>query len=126
MNSQTVSLAEAAARLQVDPEQVLAWDMVVLRGAGRMAKVPAWCADARIARVIPILSQVFQGEALEYCLTHVRGFGHGRNGIEALRDGDWVLVLDRLQTWRRQYDRQMKKGNAGDHRPFDLVARLIC
>lgn len=125
MNPPTFSLADVAARLDLDPEQMLAWNMVVVLGDHGRAEVPAWCAEPCIARVLPILAEVFRGEALDYCLTEVRCFGDGRSGVEALRDGDWRLVLDRLKSWRRQFDHQMRP-QGGDPGRLAMAARSLC
>lgn len=78
--------------------------MVVILEVEGVPCVPVWSVDPRIARNLPTLSEVFRGEALACCLTHMRPFEDDRDGISALQAGHWRLVLDRLREVRRQYE----------------------
>lgn len=108
-----LTLQEAAARLDVSVEQMLAWNMVIIHEIDGCERVPAWSADPRIARYLPMLSQLFQGEALTYCLSQIRPLGDGRDGLDALRDGHWHAVLERLQVLRAKLDRALRRGGPG-------------
>lgn len=90
---------------------MLAWNMVVVLGDGDAPCVPRWCIDSRVARVLPILSELFQGEALDYCLTGFEPFGDGRTALDALRDGEWQGVLERLTALRRDFDEVMREAS---------------
>lgn len=99
-----LSIDEAAARLQVSVDQMVAWNMVAFVTRGEDVVVPRWSINPQIARYMPTLSEVFQGEALVYCLTHMRPFEDDRSGIDALRSGDWQRVLDTLRDYRLRFD----------------------
>ncbi len=102
-----VTLQEAARRLDLTVDQMLAWNMAVIHDIDGFDMVPTWSVDPQIARYLPTLSQVFQGEALSYCLTRIRPLDDGRDGLAALRDGEWRAVLDCLQSLRVRFDRVM-------------------
>lgn len=102
-----MTIHEAASRLDVSVEQMLAWNMVVVHDLDGQEVVPCWSVDPLIARYLPTLSQVFQGEALSYCLAKIHPFGDGRDGIAALRSGHWREVLEELQGLREKFDTVM-------------------
>jgi hypothetical protein len=102
-----VTVDEAAAWLGVSVEQMLAWNMVAFVTVGNATRVPRWSTNPQIARFMPTLSEVFQGEALAYCLTNMRPFGDDRTGVEALRSGHWQRVLDILRDYRNRFDELM-------------------
>lgn len=102
-----LTIQQAAAKLDVSVDQMLAWNMVVIHEVDGCEVVPGWSADPIIARYMPTLSQVFQGEALTYCLSKIRPLGDGRDGLEALRGGHWRQVLDKLQALRDRFDQAM-------------------
>lgn len=106
-NARILSVPEAAARLGVSVEQMLAWNMVVIHDIDGFDVVPSWSADPLVARYIPTLSQVFQGEALSYCLARIRPMSDSRDGLGALRDGHWREVLAALQGLRAKLDRAL-------------------
>lgn len=106
-NTRVVTIAEAAARLGVSVDQMLAWNMVVIHQIDGSVMVPVWSVDPLVARYMPTLSQVFQGEALSYCLSKMHPMGDERDGLEALRDGHWRPVLQELQALRAEFDRVM-------------------
>lgn len=87
---------------------MLAWNMVVVISDGDTPRVPRWCTEARVARVLPILSELFQGEALDFCLNRFEPFGDGRTALDALRDGEWQGVLESLINLRRNFDEVMQ------------------
>ncbi len=102
-----ITIAQAAGKLGVSIEQMLAWNMVVVHEVDGKEVVPLWSTDPMIARYLPTLSQVFQGEALSYCLRAIRPMGDDRNGLDALREGKWQMVLDRLQALRARFELAM-------------------
>lgn len=102
-----LSLDNAAERLGVSIEQMLAWRMVVVVRHDGLRRVPEWAADPAVARYLPALSSVFADEALTLCLTRPDLMGDGRDGIRALRDGDWRQVLDRLRDLRVRFEAAM-------------------
>ena len=102
-----VTIDEAAAALDVSVEQMLAWNMVVVLSVDDRLQVPRWSVNPEIARYMPTVSEVFQGEALFYCLTHMRPFGDCRNGVQALRGGDWRRVVEVLRDYRLRFDEIM-------------------
>lgn len=108
-NATVLSIEDAAARLGVSVDQMLAWNMVVIHEIDGFEVVPCWSADPLIARYMPTLSQVFFGEALSYCLAKIRPLGDSRDGLAALRDGHWRQVLDALQTLRAKFDHAMRE-----------------
>lgn len=104
-----VSIEDAAAWLGVSVEQMLAWNMVAVLTVSDEYVVPRWSINPAIARYMPMLSEVFQGEALVYCLTHMRPFHDDRSGIDALRTGEWPAVLDMLRDYRRRFDQVLQE-----------------
>lgn len=98
--SEYLSLDLAAERLGVSIEQMLAWRMVVVTKEQGQPRVPEWSADPAIARYLPALSRVFADDALTFCLTRPDLMGDGRDGLTALRQGDWQAVLARLRALR--------------------------
>lgn len=102
-----VSIGEAAAALDVSVEQMMAWNMVVVLAIGDRMLVPRWSVNPKIARVMPTISEYFQGEALSFCLTHMRPFGDGRSGVDALRAGEWQRVVALLRDYRQRFDEVM-------------------
>lgn len=103
-----VSVAEAARHLGLPAEQMLAWNMVVVIRDARGDRVPRWCLDPAVARVMPLLSDHFRGVALDYCLRHMRPRGDGRSGIDLLGAGDWLVVRDTLRSHRRRFDQILR------------------
>ena len=99
-----VTVEEAALWLRVSVDQMLAWNMVAVMAMGEETVVPRWSIDPQIARYMPTLSEVFQGEALVYCLTHMRPFKDDRTGVDALRSGHWLRVLEMLREYRLRFD----------------------
>lgn len=79
---------------------MLAWRMVVVTKEQGQPRVPEWSADPAIARYLPALSRVFADDALTFCLTRPDLMGDGRDGLTALRQGDWQAVLARLRALR--------------------------
>lgn len=106
-NTPVITVHEAASMLGVSLELLRAWNMVVIHCINGYEVVPVWSADPKIARYMPTLSQVFQGEALSYSLWHIRPLNDGRNGLEALRCGHWREVLDELKALRARFDNAM-------------------
>lgn len=104
-----LSLGQAAARLGLPVDRMLAMNMVIRlpdrRGGER---VPDWCADPAIARVMPLLSDHFTGEALEYCLVNMRPNGDGQSGVDLLRKGEWCIVRETLRLYRCRFDQIMQ------------------
>ena len=104
-----LSLDRAAARLGLPVDRMLAMNMVIRLPDGRgRERVPDWCADPAIARVMPLLSDDFSGEALEFCLLNMRPLGDGQSGVDLLRAGDWRIVRDTLRLYRRRFDQIMQ------------------
>jgi len=114
-----LTLHEAAARLEVSVEQMLAWNMVVIHEVDGREVVPIWSVDPLVARYMPTLSQVFQGEALTYVLATIRPMQDDRDGLTALREGCWREVLGTLQKLRKRFDRVMR-----DSCPFETAAYM--
>ncbi len=102
-----MTIEQAATTLGVSVDQMLAWNMVVIHEVDGCDVVPRWSADPLVARYMPTLSQVFQGEALSYCLSKIRPMGDCRDGLDALRDGHWRQVLDKLQVLRDRFEDAM-------------------
>lgn len=113
-----MTIHEAASRLDVSVEQMLAWNMVVIHQINGHDVVPCWSVDPLIARYLPTLSQVFQGEALTYCVAKIHPLGDWRDGIDALREGHWREVLEKLQDLRRKFDHAMAEAAAHDMGSF--------
>ena len=99
-----VSLQEAARRLNAPIDRLVAWNMVVVVKKDGQSYVPEWSVDPRLARVMPILSETFAGEALELCLERMRPYGDARTGVDALKAEDWATVLPMLRGFRRRFD----------------------
>lgn len=118
-----MTIHEAASRLDVSVEQMLAWNMVVIHQINGLDVVPCWSVDPLIARYLPTLSQVFQGEALTYCLANIRPFGDARDGMAALRSGNWREVLEELQTLREKFDHAMAQTREVDMASYMPVAK---
>lgn len=109
-----VSREVAALRLGIDLAQMIDWNMVVMIPRGNSVRVPEWCLDHRVARALPLLSDYFRGEALEMCLLSMRPCGDDRDGVDALRDGEWEAVRALLAAHRRRFDHLMRKAGTGD------------
>lgn len=109
-----LTVREAALRLGMDTEQMLIWNMVIVIRQGSTRRVPEWCTDPCIAGILPLLSDYFRGEALEYCLLHMRPCGDDRNGAEALMDGEWKLVRDTIAQYRSRFDQILRQCETED------------
>lgn len=127
-----VSLQEAARSLKTPVAQLIAWNMVVVVKRQGRSCVPTWSVDPRLARVMPILSEAFEGEALELCLETMRPYGDARTGVDALRAGDWATVLPMLRGFRRKFDQYRRAervrdwlDGVGDARTRPHVTHLI-
>lgn len=103
-----VTLAAAARALKVPPCQLEAWNMVVVVMRDGQKMVPTWNLDPRVVRAIPVLSDVFVGDALELCLVSMRPYGDSRSGVDALVAGDLMIVLPMLRDFRRRFDQFMR------------------
>lgn len=104
-----LSLGQAAARLGVPADRMLAMNMVIRLPDGLGGeRVPDWCADPVLARVMPLLCDHFTGEALEFCLIHMRPLGGGQSGVDLLRAGEWRIVRDTLRHYRSRFDQIMQ------------------
>lgn len=105
----------AARRLGLCANQMMAQNLVILLPDGRGGRqVPEWCTDPAIATMMPLLSDHFQGEALEFCLVHMRPKGDGQSGIDLLRAGEWRLVRDTLRTYRRRFDQILQSRDTAE------------
>ncbi|AWB50509.1 hypothetical protein HYN69_18005 (plasmid) [Gemmobacter aquarius] len=102
-----LTLHEAASRLGVGVDLMLAWNMVVILECDGRERVPGWSVDPRIVKYLPTISQFFQGEALSYVLTTMRPLHDARDGRAALRDGHWPEVLAMVQDLRERFDAVM-------------------
>lgn len=109
-----ITLGTAARALKVTKGQLLAWNMVLVLTRGGQQVVPQWCVDPLVVRVMPLLSEVFSGEALDLCLTTMRPYGDARNGIDALKAQDWALVLPMLRDFRRKFDQFLRAERVAD------------
>lgn len=103
-----VTLAAAARALKVNACQLEAWNMVVVVVRDGQKMVPTWNLDPNVVRAIPVLSDVFAGDALELCLVSMRPYGDSRSGVDALMAEDWALVLPMLRDFRRRFDQFMR------------------
>lgn len=109
-----MTLGAAARVLKVTKGQLLAWNMVLVVRQNGLPSVPEWCVDPVVVRVMPLLSDVFSGEALELCLTTMRPYGDTRTGVDALKAHDWALVLPMLREFRRKFDQFMRAERVSD------------
>lgn len=114
-----LTLHEAASRLEVGVDLMLAWNMVVILEVDGRELVPGWSVDARIVKYLPTISQFFQGEALSYVLTTMRPMHDSRDGRAALRDGHWPEVPAMVQNLRERFDAVMQ-----DSSPLETTAFL--
>lgn len=114
-----LTLHEAASRLEVGVDLMLAWNMVVILEIDGQERVPGWSVDPGIANYLPTISQFFQGEALSYVLTTMRPLDDARDGRAALRDGHWPEVLAMVQDLRERFDAVMQASS-----PFEPAAFL--
>lgn len=104
-----LSVDAAARRLGLPVAQMLGLNMVILLPDGQGGEhVPEWCADPAVATVMPLLSDHFTGEALEFCLVHMRPRSDGRSGIDLLYAGDWQIVRDTLGSFRIRLEQIMR------------------
>lgn len=114
-----MSVHEAASRLGVSVQHLLVWNMVVIQDVDGQEMVASWSVDRQIAKYLPTLSRVFQGEALTHVLATMRPMNDGRDGFTALREGHWREVLAAAQEVRDRFDAVMRDG-----KPVEMAARL--